>query len=96
MRQKRLLRDQEEMRERKLLRQKLAMEKAKKEEEAKKKTEEETNEKHRDDKVPEKIAKVEMGLMPNEGNGCDLEHYKWTQTLDSIEVSNFRTISSGN
>lgn len=26
-------------------------------------------------------------LMPNKGNGCDLENYKWTQTLGDIEVS---------
>lgn len=26
-------------------------------------------------------------LKPNSGNGCDLENYKWTQTLQDIEVS---------
>lgn len=25
--------------------------------------------------------------MPNEGNGCTLDNYKWTQTLQEVEVS---------
>lgn len=43
-------------------------------------------------KVSEKIEddedESEKGkLKPNIGNGCDLENYKWTQTLQDIEVS---------
>jgi hypothetical protein len=76
-----LLRDQEEIRERKMLRQKLALEKAKKEAEAAAQIEAEKKE------AEPEAKEASARLMPNEGNGCDLENYKWTQTLDTIEVS---------
>ncbi|KAG5893685.1 hypothetical protein JTB14_021981 [Gonioctena quinquepunctata] len=42
------------------------------------------------DKVADDEDESEKGkLLPNKGNGCDLDKYKWTQTLGDIEVSEF-------
>lgn len=41
----------------------------------------------KDDDDEEEDEKDKGKLKPNKGNGCDTDKYKWTQTLQDVEVS---------
>lgn len=40
--------------------------------------------------------KEKSKLVPNKGNGCDLDEYNWTQTLQEVEVSEFSSLNNTN